>query len=46
MKNAHTALAIPQLSTCPDCGAAVKSHRLCPECGMFNGEQVVAVEEK
>jgi large subunit ribosomal protein L32 len=45
MKNAHTALAIPQLATCPDCGAAMARHRVCPECGKFKGEQIMTVEE-
>ena len=45
MRNAHAALTAVQLANCPECGAAVKPHRVCPECGHFKGEQVVEVEE-
>ena len=45
MKNAHTALAIPQFVNCPDCGAAMQRHRVCPDCGKFKGEQIIKVEE-
>jgi len=45
MRNAHRAIAIPEAVTCPECGAAARAHRVCPECGMFKGEQVVITEE-
>ena len=32
---------------CPNCGEAIKPHRVCPNCGFYNGKEVVAkkVEE-
>ncbi len=35
---------LAQVSTCPVCGAAVRSHRACPKCGTYKGRKVVAVE--
>jgi large subunit ribosomal protein L32 len=34
---------LAQVSTCPACGAAVRSHRACPQCGTYKGRKVVAV---
>lgn len=31
----------PTLVKCSNCGEFKKSHRLCPECGYYNGKQVV-----
>lgn len=36
----------PQLEKCPKCGELKRTHRLCPECGYYNGRQVVVIEEK
>ena len=33
----------PQLSSCPQCGAKVRSHRACPACGFYKGKQVLSV---
>jgi len=33
----------PQLSACPQCGARVRPHRVCPSCGYYKGRQVVSV---
>jgi large subunit ribosomal protein L32 len=33
-----------QVSSCPECGAARQSHRVCPECGFYRGRQVKTVE--
>ena len=33
-------LKAPGLTPCPKCGAMRLSHRMCPECGTYNGRQV------
>jgi large subunit ribosomal protein L32 len=33
------------VSECPQCHSPKLSHRVCPNCGMYNGRQVVKVEE-
>jgi len=35
---------LAQTGTCPACGAAVRSHRACPKCGMYKGRKVVAAK--
>lgn len=42
-RRAHQALTSPTLSTCSNCGATVKAHRACLECGYYRGRQVLAV---
>lgn len=38
-------LATPGLVKCPNCGALIRSHHVCPECGMYDGKEVVAKKE-
>ncbi len=35
---------VAQVSKCPNCGAPKRAHRICPECGYYNGRQVIAPE--
>ena len=37
-------LDMPSLSKCPQCSAFKLSHRVCPECGYYNGKQVIKKE--
>jgi large subunit ribosomal protein L32 len=34
----------PTMSTCPQCKATRLPHRACPNCGQYNGREVVEVE--
>ena len=34
----------PAIEKCPNCGEYKRSHRLCPECGYYNGRQVKVIE--
>ena len=36
-------LTAPALVKCSKCGALRMPHRMCPECGYYNGRQVKAV---
>ena len=36
--------AAPGLVACPKCGALHLPHRMCPECGTYNGREVKHVE--
>ena len=40
-RRAHDALAAVNLAACSNCGKMVPAHRVCPECGFYNGKQVV-----
>ncbi|MBQ1805228.1 MAG: 50S ribosomal protein L32, partial [Oscillospiraceae bacterium] len=39
-------LTAPALVACPKCGALHQPHRMCPECGTYNGRQVKVIEAK
>ena len=43
-RSSHWKLETPGLVACPKCGALRLPHRMCKECGTYNGRQVVAVE--
>ncbi len=36
----------PTLARCPKCHAVKMPHRVCPECGYYNGREVIEVEEE
>ena len=42
-RSSHWKLTAPALVACPKCGALHQPHRMCPECGYYNGRQVKAV---
>ena len=31
----------PELVKCSQCGELKRPHRICPECGYYNGKQVI-----
>ena len=37
-------VAPPTVATCPECNAPTLPHRVCPECGSYNGRAVYADE--
>ena len=39
-------LPTPNLAKCVQCGTAYMPHRVCPGCGFYKGELVVAVKAK
>ncbi len=43
-RRSHDRVESVQLATCPNCGAVVESHRVCPECGYYRGK--LAIEKK
>jgi large subunit ribosomal protein L32 len=38
-------LTAPARSTCPQCGEVKLPHRVCGNCGYYNGKQIVKVGE-
>jgi len=43
MRRSHDALSALNQSACPQCTAPRQSHRICPECGHYNGRQIFEV---
>ena len=44
-RRSHHALRAPNVIECPECNEPRISHRACPQCGYYNGIQVVASKE-
>lgn len=44
-RRAHDALSLKHLVECPNCGEYHVAHRVCPKCGTYRGETVIAVDE-
>lgn len=42
MRRSHDFLVKPPMATCQNCGAVVRPHRVCGECGYYKGKEVVA----
>ena len=45
-RSSNWKLSAPALIKCPKCGALHQSHRMCPECGTYNGRSVKVIEAK
>ena len=49
MRRTHYKIDANNTVKCSNCGAAIRPHRVCPECGFYKGKNVtekVAKEEK
>lgn len=44
-RRTHYRATVPALVPCARCGSPKRSHRVCPECGYYRGEQRVTVED-
>jgi len=41
MRRSHNALTAVGTTTCKECGAAIRPHRVCDACGSYKGKKVV-----
>ncbi|MEF9987783.1 MAG: 50S ribosomal protein L32 [Christensenella sp.] len=44
-RRAHCKLTAPTVSSCPQCHQPKLAHRVCPNCGYYNGRLAVAPKE-
>jgi len=44
-RRAHDALKLSNLVQCSNCGELRLPHRVCPNCGFYQGREVIEVEE-
>ena len=44
-RRANWKLTAPGLVECPQCHEQMRPHHVCPECGYYNGKQVIAKAE-
>jgi large subunit ribosomal protein L32 len=40
-RRTHYKAVAPTVVSCSNCGASVRYHRVCPECGFYRGKQMV-----
>lgn len=45
-RRAHDALEAINLVTCSNCGEVRPQHMVCPNCGFYQGREVVSVEKE
>jgi len=43
-RTAKCRMTIPTTMECPQCHAQKRPHAVCPECGYYNGKEVMTVE--
>ena len=45
MRRTHLKKSVPGMTTCPNCGATIKPHRVCTKCGYYKNKEVIAKTE-
>ncbi|GLB46765.1 50S ribosomal protein L32 [Philodulcilactobacillus myokoensis] len=45
MRRSHINLSMPGLTPCPNCGELRKPHYVCPNCGYYDGKEIVNVKK-
>ena len=45
-RRAHLALAAANLVECPNCHKMKRPHTVCPDCGYYNGVEVIKPKSK
>ena len=43
-RRAHDSVAPPALVSCTNCGEKHRPHHVCPNCGHYNGKEVVEIK--
>lgn len=46
MRRSHLHLKPMQIQYCPHCNEPVQGHRVCTNCGQYQGREVVKIEEE
>lgn len=46
MRRTHYKISANELTKCPNCGEAIRPHRVCPTCGVYDGKKVIETQEQ
>ena len=46
MRRTHLKKTVGAITTCSECGAAIRPHRACTKCGFYKGKEVIKTSEK
>lgn len=44
-RRTHYKISENTITQCPKCGATIRPHRVCSECGTYKGKEVITKEE-
>lgn len=44
-RGAHLFLTPPTVVECPECSGKMQPHHACPECGYYNGREIIPPDE-
>jgi large subunit ribosomal protein L32 len=44
-RRSHLALALPSIEACPHCHEMKATHRVCPNCGYYNGRLAIELKK-
>ncbi len=45
MRRTHYKISAKTVTTCPKCGAPVKPHHVCKNCGTYKGKEIIATQK-
>ncbi len=45
MRRTHYKINANEMTKCPNCGEAIRPHRVCKNCGTYKGKEVLKQEE-
>jgi large subunit ribosomal protein L32 len=43
-RRTHYKMGLPTLAKCSNCGATIRYHYVCPECGYYRGKKAIEKE--
>lgn len=46
MRRHHLKKEVGSLTTCPNCKATIRPHRMCTKCGYYKGKEVIASQKE
>ncbi len=46
MRRAHYKISGNETTKCPKCGAEIRPHRVCKECGSYKGKEEITKKEE
>ncbi|MCI1244989.1 MAG: 50S ribosomal protein L32 [Bacilli bacterium] len=46
LRRGHFKLHVTGMVACPHCGALIQAHHVCPECGYYNGKDVLHLSKE
>ena len=45
MRRTHLKKTVPNMTVCPNCGASIKPHRVCTNCGHYKNKEAIVKDQ-